>query len=70
MHHVVGKGVTTGMTKFFFKVDDNYESYFDKETNKPYVYIRRINEGGILKSTRILQSSHEHRTRKRLQEQN
>lgn len=50
MHHVVGKGVTTGMTKFFFKVDDNYESYFDKETNKPYVYIRRINEGGYTKN--------------------
>lgn len=50
MHHVVGKGYTTGMTKFFFKVDDNYESYFDKETNKPYVFIRKINEGGYTKN--------------------
>jgi hypothetical protein len=32
VHHVIGKGWTIGMTKFFFNVDDNYESYFDKET--------------------------------------
>ena len=38
------------MTKFFFKVDDTYESYFDKETNKPYVFIRKINEGGYTKN--------------------
>ncbi len=31
VYHVVGKGYTTGMTKFFFKVDDTYESYFDKK---------------------------------------
>lgn len=50
MHHVVGKGYTTGMAKFFFKVVDNYESYFDKETNKPYVFVRNINEGGYTKN--------------------
>lgn len=50
MHHVVGKGYTTGMTKLMFKVVDNYESYFDKETNKPYVFIRNINEGGYKKN--------------------
>jgi hypothetical protein len=49
MHHVVGKGYTTGMAKFFFKVVDNYESYFDKDTNKPYVFVRKINEGGYTK---------------------
>ncbi len=50
MHHVVGKGCTTGMTKMMFKVVDNYESYFNKETNKPYVFIRNINEGGYTKN--------------------
>jgi len=50
MHHVIGKGYTTGMTKLMFKVVDNYESYFDKETNKPYVFIRNINEGGYKKN--------------------
>ncbi|MES2486812.1 MAG: DUF3108 domain-containing protein [Bacteroidota bacterium] len=48
--HVVGRGVTTGMTKFFFKVEDVYESYFDKETGKPYQFIRKINEGGYTKN--------------------
>lgn len=50
MHHVIGKGYTTGMTKLMFKVVDNYESYFDKQTNKPYIFIRNINEGGYKKN--------------------
>ncbi len=49
IHHVVGKGYTSGMTKFFFKVDDTYESYFDKVTNKPYQALRKIDEGGYTK---------------------
>jgi hypothetical protein len=48
--HAVGKGYTTGMTKFFFKVEDNYESYFDKVTSKPYQYVRKIDEGGYKKN--------------------
>jgi hypothetical protein len=44
--HAVGKGWTTGMSRFFFKVEDLYESYFDKETGKPYEFIRKIDEGG------------------------
>jgi hypothetical protein len=35
---------------FFFKVDDTYESYFDKETNKPYQFVRKIDEGGYTKN--------------------
>ncbi|AWH86913.1 DUF3108 domain-containing protein [Flavobacterium album] len=49
IHHVVGNGYTTGMTKFFFKVQDNYESYFDKATGKPYQALRKIDEGGYTK---------------------
>jgi hypothetical protein len=48
--HVVGKGYTTGMSKFFFKVEDLYESYIDKETGNPYKYVRKINEGGYTKN--------------------
>ncbi|MFY0484023.1 DUF3108 domain-containing protein [Flavobacterium sp. PLA-1-15] len=48
--HAVGKGWTTGMTKFFFKVDDTYESYFDKETGNPYQFVRKIDEGGYTKN--------------------
>jgi hypothetical protein len=50
VHHVVGKGYTTGMTKFFFKVEDLYESYFDKASVKPYQFVRKINEGGYTKN--------------------
>ena len=50
VYHAIGKGYTTGMTKFFFKVEDNYESYFDKETGNPYQYVRRIDEGGYKKN--------------------
>src|SRR5690606_19606573 len=31
VYHVVGKGWTTGAIKWFFKVEDRYESYFDKD---------------------------------------
>ena len=50
VHHVVGKGWTVGMAKFFFEVDDNYESYFDKQTGKPYQFVRKIDEGGYTKN--------------------
>ena len=48
--HVIGKGYTTGMSRFFFKVDDLYESYIDKETGNPYQFVRKINEGGYTKN--------------------
>lgn len=51
--HVVGKGWTTGMIKWFFKVKDRYESYFDKETLLPYRFIRDIDEGGHTKNIEI-----------------
>ncbi|WP_445714384.1 DUF3108 domain-containing protein [Flavobacterium sp.] len=50
VHHVIGKGWTVGMTKFFFEVDDNYESYFDKQSMKPYQFVRKIDEGGYTKN--------------------
>ncbi len=48
--HAIGKGYTTGMSKFFFKVEDVYESYFDKTTGKPYQFVRKIDEGGYTKN--------------------
>ena len=47
--HVVGKGRTTGLARWIFKVDDNYETYFDKDNGKPYRFIRKIDEGGYTK---------------------
>ena len=47
--HVVGKGWTSGAIKWFFKVKDRYESYFDIKTGLPYKSIRQIDEGGHTK---------------------
>lgn len=48
--HVIGKGYTTGMSRFFFKVEDIYESYIDKVTGNPYQFVRKIDEGGYRKN--------------------
>lgn len=48
--HAVGNGYTTGMTKFFFKVTDDYQSFFDKKTGQPYQFLRKIDEGGYTKN--------------------
>ena len=61
VHHAVGKGYTTGMSKFFFKVEDLYESYFDKETGSPYRYIRKIDEGGYTKNQEGIFNQNENR---------
>lgn len=53
VYHVKGYGETTGMASWFFKVEDDYQSYFDKETVKPYKFIRKINEGGYTKDIEI-----------------
>lgn len=49
VYHTKGSGWTSGMIKWFFKVDDKYESYFDKDTIKPYIFKRKIDEGGYKK---------------------
>ena len=40
--HAVGKGWTTGVVGFLFKVEDNYESYFSESEVKPKHFIRDI----------------------------
>jgi len=51
--HVIGKGKTTGMINWFFKVRDNYETFFYRDTFLPYRFIRQINEGGYTKDKEI-----------------
>ena len=53
VYHVVGHGETTGVASWFFKVDDPYESYFDKRDGKPYRFVRKIDEGGYTKDVEI-----------------
>lgn len=73
VYHVIGKGYSTGMTKFFFEVEDIYESYIDKDNRSPYRFVRKINEGGYTKNqegffnqrtNRILVKDYKHKTEK------
>ena len=44
--HVVGLGNTSGSFDWFFMVRDRYESYIDEEAIIPWLFLRRVNEGG------------------------
>ena len=46
VHHIVGKGKSTGLLHLFFEVDDNYETYVDKTNGQPYKFIRRRSHQG------------------------
>ena len=52
-YDVVAIGKTVGPINWFFKVNDRYESYFDKKDTSPYKFIRSINEGGYTKNLSI-----------------
>ena len=71
--HVIGRGYTTGVSKVFFKVEDLYESYIDKDTRNPYQFVRKIDEGGYTKNqegffnqseNKILVKDYKHKTEK------
>jgi len=47
-YHVVGTGKSVGAFNWFFKVRDRYESVVDKEAILPWLFIRRVNEGGYI----------------------
>ncbi|MBJ2174000.1 DUF3108 domain-containing protein [Aureibaculum sp. A20] len=51
--HIKGKGKTTGVTGWFFKVNDDYQTYFYKNNLLPYKFIRKIDEGGYTKDKEI-----------------
>ncbi len=51
--HAVGKGKTSSIIGWFFKVDDTYESYFDVNEMRPYLFKRKINEGGYKKNKQV-----------------
>ncbi len=51
--HAVGKGWTTGVVGFLFKVEDTYESYFNQDDLKPRHFIRNIDEGGYTQDKEV-----------------
>lgn len=49
VYHAKGVGYTTGVPKLFFKVYDDYQSYFEIDKVIPHRFIRKIDEGGYTK---------------------
>jgi hypothetical protein len=47
-YHVVGTGETVGAFNWFFKVRDRYETNIDKNALIPWLFIRRVDEGGFI----------------------
>lgn len=45
--HMVGKGRTLGSFNWFFKVRDRYETYVDQKGVFPWMFVRRVDEGGF-----------------------
>ncbi|RMB63545.1 DUF3108 domain-containing protein [Dokdonia sinensis] len=63
VHHIKGFGETTGIVGFTFGVEDYYESWVDKETDLPYKFLRKIDEGGhtkhrVIKFDQTAQKAH------------
>lgn len=46
VYHIVCTGNTTGTADWFFKVRDRYETYMDKDALLPWMFVRRVDEGG------------------------
>lgn len=48
VYHVVGNGYSKGTFDWFFKVRDRYETFIDKDALLPWMFVRRVNEGGYV----------------------
>ncbi|MXV39121.1 DUF3108 domain-containing protein [Flavobacteriaceae bacterium Ap0902] len=57
-YHVTGSGSSSGAVRIFYKVDNNYETYFEKDGLRPSKFIRQITESNYSKN-KILTFDHE-----------
>ncbi len=48
VYHIVGNGYSKGSFDWFFRVRDRYETYMDKDAMLPWMFVRRVNEGGYI----------------------
>lgn len=46
VYHIVGNGYSKGTFDWFFKVRDRYETFLDKDALLPWMFVRRVYEGG------------------------
>jgi hypothetical protein len=56
--HAVGLGRSLGAFNTFYRVEDHYETFFDAEGVFPWVFIRRVDEGGYKFSQDYLYKQH------------
>lgn len=47
VYHIVGNGYSKGTFDWFFKVRDRYETFIDKDALLPWLFVRRVYEGGV-----------------------
>lgn len=62
-YHIKGEGSSSGAVRAFYKVDDLYETYIDKATNKPSKFVRKISEGGYTRD-QVITFDHKDKTAK------
>ena len=48
VYHIVANGYSRGSFDWFFKVRDRYETFIDKDAMLPWMFVRRVNEGGYI----------------------
>ncbi len=48
VYHIIGNGYSKGTFDWFFKVRDRYETFIDKDALLPWMFVRRVNEGGYI----------------------
>ncbi len=46
--HIIVNGVTKGAFNLFYRVRDRYETFLDEEAMVPWLFLRRVNEGGYI----------------------
>jgi len=54
VYHITGIGNSKGMFNWFFKVRDKFESFVDKQTLLPYIFIRKTREGKYKQDSRVI----------------
>ena len=53
VYHVAATGKTTGFARWFFKIDDYFDSYFEKDIVRPIRFVRNISEGNYKRHVEI-----------------
>ncbi|MCY3998823.1 MAG: DUF3108 domain-containing protein [Flavobacteriaceae bacterium] len=51
--HAQALGKTTGLFRWFYKVDDDYQTFFDPDSGLPKYFIRDIYENGYTKNVQV-----------------